>query len=127
MEVGGRGPVFDGVVVDVAHGGHAAIQHVARGAYAGGAAAAGLRLRARHPRERLRQLGLHQALTHPERPAVVQVERGGRRPAAVLFRLWPPITPPGGGRRTGEHKTNPTPTLKSHSLFFLYKKKKKKR
>jgi len=36
---------------------------------------------------------LHQALAHPERPAVVQVERGGRRPgdggAAVTCRRWP--------------------------------------
>src|SRR5207244_4537928 len=61
-----------------------AIELVARRADAGLAARARLGLRARHAPERLAELALDEHLARPVRAPVLEVERGGRRPAAVL-------------------------------------------
>ena len=74
---GGQRPALGAVELGDALRGLAAIELVARRADTGLAAAARLRLGARHPAKRLPELALHEHLAHAERAVVAQVERRG--------------------------------------------------
>ena len=65
--------------------GLAAIELVTRGTNPLGAASPGLCLRRRHPPQRLAELPLDEHLAGPEGAPVLEIERGGGRPAAILL------------------------------------------